>query len=94
MGTQQPRKKRASFASLKRDLNLHHFFRPNVSDFSSSATAAAAAAAASHLRPGVTGGQPRRESFLYRPAIDDREFNVPCRSVSRTSSVTSAAAHE
>ncbi|VDK86909.1 unnamed protein product [Litomosoides sigmodontis] len=49
----------------------------------------AAAANTGNLKVGQNSGQPRRESFLYRPSIDERELN---RSASRTSSITSIAA--
>lgn len=79
-------KKRPSLATLKRDLNLHVFFRQDPNAFSSS-TSATGAVSAGHLRPAVSTG-PRRESFLYRPTTDDREFT--CHSASRASSITSA----
>lgn len=89
------RKSRPSFANLKRDLNLHNLFRqtPSNKDVNKPTSAVVPTAQAStvtHLRP-VGTGQPRRESFLYRAAIDDeREHNLPCGSVSRASSLTSA----
>ncbi|VDN07825.1 unnamed protein product [Thelazia callipaeda] len=97
MAMQQHNKKRVSLTTLRRDLNLHHLFRHNLTDFSSPTRTATAATAMGHLKPGLLGGlncQPRRESFLYRPAIDERESNIPGRSTSRTSSIISNAAHE
>ncbi|KAL3995164.1 putative 3'5'-cyclic phosphodiesterase pde-4 [Acanthocheilonema viteae] len=81
---------RTSFTVQKYDLNFHQFLKFNSIDFSSSATAIAVDAANSgNLKVGPSSGQHRRESFLYRPSIDEREFN---RSASRTSSITSIAA--
>ncbi|VDN60800.1 unnamed protein product [Dracunculus medinensis] len=77
-------KKRPSFASLKRDINLPQFFRQRPTDFSTTANHPQ-----SHL---LITAQPRRESFLYRPSIEEREHNIihpPCRSVSRASSSAS-----
>lgn len=46
----------------------------------------AGVAGVQHLLPTA---QPRRESFLYRPSTDERDHSLPCRSVSRASSVAS-----
>ncbi|EJW84831.1 hypothetical protein WUBG_04260 [Wuchereria bancrofti] len=90
MAAQQPHTRHTSFTTQKRDLNFHQFLRPNSTDFSSPATTVAVDATnTSNLKVGPSTGQPRRESFLYRPSIDERELN---RSASRTSSVTSIAA--
>ncbi|VDK29548.1 unnamed protein product [Anisakis simplex] len=81
-------KKRPSFASLRRDLHLHNFFRQSnlPADFSNSHQVGGSGLQ-QHLLP---GSQPRRESFLYRPSVvDERDLNAPCRSVSRASSVAS-----
>ncbi|VDM38048.1 unnamed protein product [Toxocara canis] len=77
-------KKRPSFASLRRDLHLHNFFRQT--NFGGDFSNPSGVAGVQHLLP---GSQPRRESFLYRPTTDERDHNVPCRSVSRASSVAS-----
>lgn len=80
-----------SFMKQKRDLSFHQFLKLNTTDFSSPVTAIAVDASSTDtLKVGQSGSsQPRRESFLYRPSIDEREFN---RSASRTSSITSLPA--
>ncbi|EFO17634.1 hypothetical protein LOAG_10865 [Loa loa] len=88
---QSTTKHTSSFTTQKRDLSNQQFLTPNSTDFSSPATAAVAVDAINtgNLKVIPSSGQPRRESFLYRPSIDERDFN---RSASRTSSITSIAA--
>ncbi|MCP9262088.1 cAMP-specific 3',5'-cyclic phosphodiesterase 4D [Dirofilaria immitis] len=90
MAAQQPYTRHISFTTQKRDPSFNQFLRPNSTDFSFPAIAVAVDAPnTGNLKVGPSSGQPRRESFLYRPSIDERELN---RSTSRTSSITSIAA--
>ncbi|CAG9538894.1 unnamed protein product [Cercopithifilaria johnstoni] len=88
MASQQSYTRRTSFIIQKRDPN-NQFLKLNSADFSSPATAIAVDANnAGNLKVGPSSGQHRRESFLYRQSVDEREVN---HSASRTSSVTSIA---
>uniref|UniRef100_A0A1I7WBV3 Uncharacterized protein n=1 Tax=Heterorhabditis bacteriophora TaxID=37862 RepID=A0A1I7WBV3_HETBA len=77
-------------ASLRRELHLHNLFRDSprrdTRESPSLSVSATFSAEPSHLAPTATHA--RRESFLYRPTVDDSR-EAALRPVSRASSIAS-----